>query len=215
MRRTRRLHVLHSSTNKCFRRLQEEAANVNARAAIRAIEVSMCRITIDTLNTWNNFCRAYYLSVMLRPRCAGGARLGVSLPGLTVNQAIEEAVIADNPTKARRFGGLWDRREEPRWYVRASFDRVVRTLAFSNYSDIQDAFSAGSHVFSDLPVFRNYFAHRNEETRRKATTLAPKYGIPATYGPSAILLTVPINGSQPLILDWIDELMFTAEYLCH
>jgi len=141
-----------------------------------------------------------------------------NITGQTMEQSIEEAIIAVRPSGTLRrvaAGGKWSRKEEPKWYVDHSFRRVCQAAGFSNLADIENSFSAGYGVFIYLPVFRNYYAHRNEETLRKVQSIAPHYGIPATRRPSLILLTPPIHRPQPLILEWLDELTFTADYLCH
>ena len=85
----------------------------------------------------------------------------------------------------------------------------------SNISDVQAAFSSGTRVFLDLPVFRNYFAHRNYQTEEAAMNAAAQYGIPVTLPPHQILFEKPIGRPQGLIHDWIDDMVFTVEYLCH
>jgi len=92
---------------------------------------------------------------------------------------------------------------------------LCRELNATNLLDVEAAFSSGSSVFTDLVVFRNYFAHRNQGTKRAARDLAPKYGIAATLSPAEILLSRALGRPQPLLIEWIDDLTFTAEYLCH
>lgn len=175
----------------------------------------MCRVTIDTLNTWTNFARAYYLSGMFGARRTNSARIAVANPHLSEQYAIENAIVISRPTAIRRLpAAAWHRREEPTWHDPNVFQRICAGEGFSNLVEIQAAFSAGYRVFSDLPVFRNYFAHRNQGTLKAAVGLAPLHGIPATRRPSEILLTRPIGRIQPLILEFIDEIEFTVEYLC-
>jgi len=71
-----------------------------------------------------------------------------------------------------------------------------------------------SRVYLDLPVFRKYFAHRNEMTMRAAISLAIPNSVPANARPSVILLSTPAGRYQPLLVEWLDDLILAAEYLC-
>jgi hypothetical protein len=72
----------------------------------------------------------------------------------------------------------------------------------------------GFTVFRDLPVFRNFFAHRNAATAAATANIASSYGIPSSLSTASILLTNPYGRFQPLLFEWMDELLFTAEYMC-
>jgi hypothetical protein len=87
-------------------------------------------------------------------------------------------------------------------------------LGCSNLADIQAALSISSRVFVDLPVFRNFFAHRNERSIEAAVRLGPLHGIPATLRPAAILLSPPLNSAQPLLVNWLEDMSFVVEYMC-
>lgn len=216
MRSTRRLRTLYCAATKCWNRLRTEVDAINRHWSPRQVEVQMCRVTIDTHNTWVNFVRAYYLSAAFGAKRLHGPRIKCGTPGLSEAQAIENAIITWRPRLSRRIatGGRWHRREEPTWHDHRLLLSICAAETFSNLTEMQTAFSAGYRVFDDLPIFRNYFAHRNRGTLDAATALAPRYGIPATRRPSEILLHRPIKRPQALILEWIDELEFTAEYLC-
>lgn len=218
MRHTRRLDTLYVAARKCLRRLRVEVEGIDRRLPERQIEVPMCRVTIDAHNTWANFARAYFLSVMYGTKRMKGPRVigGHGLGGLTEDLAIEMAIIALDPKKSPRIacGGTWHRREEPTWHDSTKFLNICTALKFPNIVEIRNGLSSGSRVFLDLPVFRNYFAHRNRRTRFAAVSLAPRYGIPPLERPSQILLRRPLNVGQSLILDWLDYMELTVEFLC-
>lgn len=216
MRHTQRLHTLRKAVSKCLRRLRAEVGGINRRLPERQIEVPMCRITIDAHNTWSNFVRSYYLSGMYGTKRIGGQRIAVGGPGLTEQMAIERAILAINPQRPPRVaaGGRWDRREEPTWHDTSRLLAVCTALNFPNLAELQAALSSGSRVFIDLPVFRNYFAHRNHRTLAAAVKLAPRYGIPSLRRPSQILLRRPLHVKQALILEWMDHIELTVDYLC-
>ncbi|HVO69083.1 MAG TPA: hypothetical protein VMT24_03495 [Aggregatilineaceae bacterium] len=183
----------------------------------REIEAYLCHVTIEALNTWANFSRAYYLSCILDPRTASGMRVSTTINVNNSDQAIGLAIKRWNPKTSAKPGpgGSWNRRDEPPWHIPKVFMSICQNIGCSNQPDITAAFSAGFRVFDDLPVFRNFYAHRNEHTQRAAVRIATLYGIPATLRPSQILLSRPLGRPQPLAIDWLDDLSFTIEYLCH
>jgi hypothetical protein len=197
-----------------LRRLRQLAINVVSMITTQEREAILSFIVIETLSTWSNFSRCYYLSCTVRPRTVTGKRITV-LPTIPdFNSAIGLAVTLARPHITPPPSGVWHRRDEPSWHDHNLFMRCCRNVSCSNMADIQAAFSLGSRVFVDLPVFRNFFAHRNNQTCKAAADLGPQYGIPATLRPSQILLSRPLNRPQPLILDQFDDLITTVELLC-
>ena len=144
------------------------------------------------------------------------SHITVSAPslGLPENDLIGIAVRAHKPHASPKSTGVWDRRDEPAWHDTNVLLRACREIGSSNYTRIQQAVSIQSRVFVDLAVFRNYFAHRNSDTRRAAMRLGPNHGIGATAGPSSILLARPLTASRPVLLDWIDDVSLVVAYLC-
>jgi len=215
MRRTTRLRKLRIATCVHLRRLRGDVASLASATTVRELETTMSYVTIQLLNLWANFVRAYFLSCMLGARRESGPRIAVMHPGLTYHNALGIAVHVFRPAAMPMGGGRWDRRDEPRWHETRWILTLAANETFSNVGDIHAALSTGTRVFIDLPVFRNYFAHRNEQTRVAACNLALLNSIPMNPRPSRILLTRPLGRPQSLIEDWIDEVAFTVEYMCH
>lgn len=216
MRQERSLERLVRAVKKSLRRLRHDVAMAYQVGNVRYNETVVSRVTIEALNIWANFSRSFYLSGILCPRRIGGTRIGVYTPRVSEQVAIENAIITWRPHLSRRVaqGGRWHRREEPTWHDPQLLQSICTAAGFSNMSEIQAAFSSGYRVFRDLPVVRNYFAHRNRYTRQAAVNIASFYGIPAFGRPSDILMRRPLRRPQSLVLEWIDELEFTSEYLC-
>lgn len=141
-------------------------------------------------------------------------RITVARPIPDFNYAVGLAIVSVRPHATPPHSGLWHRRDEPAWHDRNLLIRFCSNIGCSNISDIEGAFSFGSRVFEDLPVFRNFYAHRNGQTQLAATNLGPQYGIPATFTPSQILASYALGRPQQLILDLIDDIIFTIELLC-
>lgn len=215
MRRTSCLRGLEKSACKRVRRLRDVAAVLPVGHSIRSVEIHTAYVIIEALNAWVNFVRAYYLSAMLGAKRIGPGRITVNHIFPDENSAIGEAVLHWRPHATAKSDGSWDRREEPTWHDPAFVLPICASQGFSNLADLQAAVSTGTRVFRDLPVFRNYFAHRNRKTREAVVALAAVYGIPSTTRPSEIVLARALGRPQSLILDWLDDLRFTMEYICH
>jgi hypothetical protein len=91
---------------------------------------------------------------------------------------------------------------------------ICKSLGCSNQIQIDASFSLQQNVFKDLPVCRNFFAHRNESTSLAARNIAPRYALPTYLSPAELLLSVSPGASTSLMLGWIDEMNVTAEFIC-
>jgi hypothetical protein len=137
---------------------------------------------------------------------------GGTIAGVPFKKAIDLAITTLNPRAPSRLNRT--RREEPPWQKPKTLLDLATDFKFSNQKQINAAFGYGFRVFDDLPKFRNFFAHRNEETSGKAQRLGPAYGVPSTWRPWRILAASAIGRPQAIILDWFDEIRRTGEDLC-
>jgi hypothetical protein len=177
-------------------------------------EARIAFVTIEMLNLWTNFMRSYYLSCMYSAVSRRGIYIKAQGARQTENQALGFAVRYWRPRATPQANGSWQSRDEPTWHDPNHLIPIMRAQGLSNLADFEAAFSTGERTFLDLPVFRNYFGHRNGRSQIAAQNLGPYYGIAATRRPTDILLSRPLRRHQPLILDCMDHIGFTIEYLC-
>jgi len=170
-------------------------------------------VTIELLNTWNSFARSYVLSCVMCPRRANGGRVSIGLPIRNFNDAIAVAMKRHRPNAKRKPDGSWDRRDEPPWFDTNVLRTVCKDLLCSHHSEVENALSIPTRVFVDLPVFRNFVAHRNKGTVTAAKSLGTQYLIPTFLHPIEMLATAPGKRPHPLIVDWIDDVFATVELL--
>jgi hypothetical protein len=170
--------------------------------------------TLETLNLWASFCRAFYLSVALGAKDCSGTR--VNIPGglRAPSDAIHFAVTKMRPWK-KRVGPPWTRNDEPTWHDPNTLITLLSSLSTSNLSDIQAALSYQTDVFSLLPSFRNFFAHRNEETAGKIKTRARALGFSPALRACEILCTSHPGRPQNVLSDWLDDLIIVINLMCH
>lgn len=194
--------------------LQVRATNA-LRPAIERSErdKDFAYVVIEAQNLWANFLRSYLLSCLFSPRRIRGDRVAlgnamIRLPGDLLHAA---AKAQKGPTAAAPTA----RREEPAWHDVNVFLRTCQDIQCSHLIDVQTALSVSTRAFYDIPVFRNFYAHRNEESAQKALALARKqYLITTVRHPTDALATPALKRPQALILDWLDDLDVVMELLC-
>ena len=170
-------------------------------------------VVIEALNTWANFQRAYFLSCVNRAWKEDGLRITLSNPNVrTFSDGLIICMQTCKPWVWTR--GTWQRRDEPPWHDPQTPIRAANAIGCSHYMQVVTAFSTGTSVFSHLPTFRNFYAHRNDDTAKKARALALQYSIPSSLQPTQILWSLSYGSHQPLILDWFDDLTIVVGMLC-
>lgn len=180
-------------------------------------EERMTFATINLLNTWASFQRTYFICCLFGTRSPANPKISSSVSGSinTYQDAIGKAVLHFHPTYTPRSNGEWDSRDEPTWHDANVLLNLAKAFNFTNELDIQAAFSFGFTAHRNLAVFRNYYAHKNRATRKKAQAAAVQYLIPQRLHPTAALLSAPSTAiSTTLIQMWVDELSQTIELLC-
>lgn len=223
MRCTRSLARLERSCVKRVRRLQGHVDELKTfRTAVRTAterrlaEHAAGAMVIDVLNTWANFSRAYFVSCMLGTCTVSGTRVTPRAAAGRANDAIGAAVTWVRPCAKPKFDGSWNRRDEPTWHDPRTLIDLAIHCGFSHWSDVASAFSgAQSRTFQDLPTVRNFFAHRNAETRDAAIRVGTRYGVGTVDRPSELLFAYPLGRTVPLILDWLIDVELVIKYLCH
>lgn len=169
--------------------------------------------TIESLNTWRNFARTYFLSCTLHPRREGGSQITLNnIVIRTYDNALDAAMRRCKPWIYQR--GNWSEKDEPAWHYPTTFMNCCNEIGCSNQNDISNAFSIPTHVFEHLPLFRNFYAHRSFYTAITAKNVAQRYSIPTYKHPTSILCTPAHGRPQALLLDWIDDIKIIIELLC-
>jgi hypothetical protein len=190
---------------------------IGSNNSFRQNEIVLEYITIELLNTWVNFSRSFYLSCTIFPKSVSGNRITTTILLHSFNDAIGVAISQTNRNHSPNSQGIWRRKDEPTWHDPNFMIKVCRHIGCSNIAEIESGLSGGQTVFINLPTFRNFFAHRNQQTELAAKTVAlQKYGISAPQLKiSEILLLPPLSETQPLINIWIVEMKITIEFLCY
>lgn len=214
MRTSSDLVKLCGVTTGRLRRLGAEITAVSGvGTSINELDRKIGRVVIETHNTWCNFSRSYLMSYLAAPRRRRGDR--VRFGNLSANSPGNLLHIAAKACRGPLANAPVDRRDEPAWHDIGNFLRICNALAPSNLSEIQAALSMQTRVFADLPAFRNFYAHRNEESAAKAVGLARRqYLITGVRHPTEVLMKPAPARTQPILLDWLDEMQIVVTFLC-
>jgi hypothetical protein len=171
-------------------------------------------VVIEIANLWSAVARSFYLSCVLRARRVSGMRVKLGVGGIqSIQDGIHFAVQTLKPrsVKANR---IYHPLDEPTWHKRETLLDLANALTFSNTADIQLALNLSTNAFTDIVVFRNFFAHRSQDTARRAQLLAPRYGQSSTKPPADIMCGVGPGRSQNILADWSDDIRITIDYMC-
>lgn len=173
-----------------------------------------CSAVIELHNTWLNFSRCFYLAIAVNAKSSERGHVTCANGFGSHQLALHAAINVVSPWVRPNANGIYHRRDEPPWHDTSVLLRAVAPLGCSLSGNVTSALSTGTRVFLDLPVMRNYVAHRNASTRKAAQDLALFYGMSSRLNPIDLLAARPATRPQPLIEDWMDDVSTVIELLC-
>ena len=218
MRKSRYLTTIGRSMRKKIRRYSREidfALENWSELSFIERERRTSNVSIGLLNLWSNFSRAYYISSFCGAKYARGRSVYGPLIVSTEAEAIGFAIIEYNLKAKPKNDGLWDRRSEPKWHDKNFLMRITSAADLCLATRVKEAFSAGQKVFDHLPVFRNYYAHRNQQTLKAVQNLAPLYGFSVQEKPTDVLMEISKGRKYSVLDGWLNEIDITVEFLCN
>jgi hypothetical protein len=214
MKPVRHLSKLERTCNRRLDKIHAVAAHsVSLYTATKDKELAWA--TVELLNLWSEFSRAYYLSCFRSARLGSGARITCSSGAnwSTFDQLIIALSQSLGNKKAAGSKKL-PRRNEPKWHQPNVLITGCTNLGTSHLLQVQSALSISSSVFNDLPTCRNFYGHRNEETAAKVLRLGSAYSIYGRNHPSEVLASYAYGRPQSLILDFVDDIRNVIQLLC-
>lgn len=218
MHRCARLKTLRATGQKGFDRIYRRSTDLRANRQNypeRRIQVESAALVIELLNTWSNFSRAYMISCCMGARTESGVKVASQIGFTSEDAAIGHMLTRFKRTASSTPSGAWNRRDEPAWHSPDKLIILASHARLSNEQEINNSLSSGFTVFTDLPKIRNYFAHRNRETRTIAMSLAPKYGVSALGKPSELVLHAPSGQTDTVLETWTTDIRTTMVNLCY
>lgn len=186
-----------------LRRLHGLTAGQSVTEADRTISY----ITIELDNLILGAIRQFVISSLTGARSAAGGKVRSS-PAFSDEGEVGAYVMSVlSPVSYTNMGSptRLSRRDEFKVRDPRLVERVMASCSASNLLSVQAAYAYNTGVFTDLPIIRNFFAHRNDDTWRKVRNRAPGMGI---YGArSACELVMARIPARPVTVlqDWLDD----------
>lgn len=165
--------------------------------------VALC--LIDAHNTWSFFVRHFFLSCLLGGRLVSGVRPTTSTSGIsTPDAAIQFAIKVVSPKKRpRQKPGPGD---EPRWHLPAILLKLAEGADLSNHTQIVNALAVPGRAFEDLPLARNFFAHRSQRTAKGVRAIATKYRLARSVRPGELPCNAYLNRPYSIAYAWVTQI---------
>jgi hypothetical protein len=212
MRPSQNLGALQTASRQRLARLRQRTVQGLAPDFTER-DRSFAYVILETQNLWSNFVRSYVLSCLRRPSRINNP--AVTLGNAAVATPGDVLLIATRLWKGPAAPAPADRREEPPWHEKRFLLKTCQEMQCSHYADVEAALGIQTRVFEDLPTFRNFYAHRNEDSARRAVELARRYYlIRGCRHPTQVLARTAHGRTQALILDWLDDLGVILDFLC-
>jgi hypothetical protein len=161
----------------------------------RKIIVSYCML--DLVDLCGTFARTLYISSALGAVHGNGSVTTSTQSFSNAHAACVYSVrwkflksVAAKRLKAKPPS--YDRKIEPAWHRIDNIENISNDIALSNASQISNAATKGRLSLADAIEFRNFFAHRQEETLKLAKSCFSRYAITPVHSvEESLLIRVP------------------------
>ena len=163
-------------------------------------------LVIEAYSLWYGLNRSVFFSCAYEathPRL-GRVKTTFGRP-LTTTDALNQAVWLSNSRKNGQYRN-WSHRDEPSWGDQSAIAPLFRKLAPTNLGDLSSGWSVPTEVMKDLPTFRNFYAHKSEDSVVKAKKRYIKYSISSSYSPTEALLHRTPSKATPVVVGWLYDL---------
>lgn len=176
-------------------------------------------ILVDALAAWSAFTREYTLSCLWRGAFSEThGPIIHAMTGLvpTERVALIEAIKA---TKKPSFAPADDYEitpfDEPVWRKGQTILRIAEKLSFNNFAQVQTAFSIPGTALEELPLIRNFYAHKDRKTAEVVRKLGQSvYGVPALKPAHELVSEILPEKTDSLLSEWLHQLHQTSQALC-
>jgi hypothetical protein len=178
-------------------------------------DLTLAWAAIECHNLWSGFLRAYYLSGAIRTRTRAG--IVVKFNSMTFPTADSAVRFAIQTLRKPKFIPIKPSRlDEPPWHDTGNFLQLHKVVGASNLLQIYAAFAGGSTFAKLLKDIRNFYAHRCDETFRKAAAVGVTLGLATkpTLRASSIMSSRLPKRPQNVIMDWLDDMENVVDLLC-
>jgi len=164
-------------------------------------------LILNTFNAWAEFCRNYYLAGVRGFTTHSGVAVSTSLANNTpIQVAMQHAKLILYP---KWVPAPLARRDEPAWHSRKYFLKVCQGVKFTNYSQVSAALALKSTSYEDIWSYRNFYAHRNEDTALQALSIARRQKIIGAHPTTCASAIIP-GAATNFVESWAYDLDLTV-----
>jgi hypothetical protein len=214
MRRRTCLNRLNESFARRIIRLEFAAAKIAGKTG-NDIDQTVAYVAIEALSAWSGFSREFYLScAFLYPKTIRGQHVNHRQANILGERDALLYSIRQLKGKASGRGRIAPR-DEPTWHEKRALPSLSRSLALSNYNSVVTGFSYPTTFFDDLPVVRNFYAHRSKDTAEKVLNVASrKYGNRTIRHPNELINDILQGRVQTLLQEWLGDMRQIGAAIC-
>lgn len=170
-------------------------------------------VVIQTQTEWAEFVRSFLLSCISGATRQNGHAVTVKLATARRQSEMMRLALVIQ-THGRKNKPPRRRRDEPAWHSTNLLVQLAARIGLSNEPTISAAVSTGSTVFGGLPTLRNFYAHRNQDSKQNALLELQRLAVPLFAHPTLSLLAAPAGSTSPLVVDWIADLHASVGLMC-
>lgn len=152
--------------------------------------------------------RQYAKSCLLRSRTSAGIRITSSVNPKSTEEAAALIFKSINPTKYANLNFPATIKERAEIAIRdpKEVEKVLIAYSTSNIADFALALSLNAEVFSELKVFRHFFAHRTKNTFDGVQTFSANLGIVGRKSPEQLLVHGRPGTGVKLLDGWFADI---------
>ena len=152
--------------------------------------------------------RQYTKSSLLRSRTAAGVRITSTVNPQTTEEAAAFIYRALNPTGYQNANSPQTIREKDEIVFRdpKKIEQVLTEYSASNLANISLALSLNANIFSELKVFRHFFAHKAKNTFDEVQIFAANSGVIGVHRPEHLIVRVRPGTGVRFLDGWLAEI---------
>jgi hypothetical protein len=165
----------------------------------RDIDQRIDLVAVGAINLWHQYCRQYFLSCALGTADGGGLVVS-NASGTFVSEGAAMAWARTEVAGSEQYLG------EPRWRDPAVWFKVMNALRSSAMPGVILASGLPTDAFSNLPAFRNFYAHRCRRTALRTHDFKARHLVRSGPHPTDILRGARATTKFSVIEDWLDEI---------
>lgn len=178
-------------------------------ASSRSRDEILVYLAVELHNLWNHFCRSYVLCSAKGLTSLSGVVWRAPNASRWSLESIRQHLVMVHGKKR-----INDPLSEPVWRRLDVVEACCATLGTGNLPSIALTIGYGHSFLSELPVARNFAAHKSKSARMKLDQVAASRGYPGRSDLERVMLAPSSSGYGTVVLEWITEIERSMTTMC-